>query len=323
MNDKPNRPEALIVRPLGEFLTYSYPPVEHVIKPWFPKRGIAMVAAWRGTGKTYFGLAMAYAIATGGDFLGFEVPKPRKVLYVDAEMDPAEVQAILNHTHRAAELDGNGDPSLAEDNLRILSHADQELGMPDLSDPDNPRGRRLIEDALGDAEVLVLDNMSTLCHSGVENDAESWGTMQQWLVALRRADKAVLLVHHTGKPKRKDGRGDQRGTSKREDILNASLLLFKKLDEWGRFTVEFTKTRGFRSPDEFVVLIEHDKEAGVCRLVREQQDLTDEVAELLVQGMLQKDIATALNLSPSTICRVVKGLRRTEQVQREDQRKVA
>src|SRR5207253_205863 len=103
MKDQSNTPKTLVVRPLGEFLTYSYPPVEHVVKPWFNKRGIAMVAAWRGTGKTYFGLSLAYAIATGGKFLDFDVPKPRKVLYVDAEMDPAEVQAILNHTHRTAE----------------------------------------------------------------------------------------------------------------------------------------------------------------------------------------------------------------------------
>ncbi|HYU14266.1 MAG TPA: hypothetical protein VEK82_16930, partial [Stellaceae bacterium] len=59
----------------------------------------------------------------GGDFLGFQVPQPRKVLYVDGEMDPAEVQDILGHIHKAAVQDGNGDPSLAATNLRILSHA--------------------------------------------------------------------------------------------------------------------------------------------------------------------------------------------------------
>src|SRR5438067_6402421 len=107
----PTSPKALVVRPLGEFLTHTYPPVEHVVKPWFNKRGIAMVAAWRGTGKTYFGLSLAYAIATGGTFLGFVVPQPRKALYVDGEMDPAEVQAILDPTHRAAVHAGNGDPS--------------------------------------------------------------------------------------------------------------------------------------------------------------------------------------------------------------------
>src|SRR5437764_15361141 len=99
--------EALVVRPLGEFLNHDYPPVEHVVKPWFNKRGIAMVAAWRGTGKTYFGLSVAYAIATGGKFLGFEVPQARKVLYVDGAMDPADVQAILSGIHRAAVQDPN------------------------------------------------------------------------------------------------------------------------------------------------------------------------------------------------------------------------
>jgi RecA-family ATPase len=280
MNEQTTTPDALVVRPLGDFLTYRYPPVEHVVKPWFTKRSIAMVAAYRGTGKTYFGLALAYAIATGGELLGWQVPHPRAVLYVDGEMDPAELQVILAGLHKAAVKDRTGDPSLAATNLRILSHADQELGIPDLSNPEDERGRKLIERALGNAEVLILDNMSTLCHSGVENDAESWDAMQQWLVRLRRADKTVLLVHHTGKPKGKNGRADQRGTSRREDILNASIRLFKPLTEWGRFTVEFTKARGFKPPDEFVVLIEHDTEGGLCRLVREPQDFADTVAEM-------------------------------------------
>src|SRR5689334_18940338 len=128
---------ALVVRSLGEFLTHEYPPVEHVVKPWLNKRGIVMVAAWRNTGKTYFGLALAYAIATGGKFLDFEVPKPRPVLFVDGEMDPAEVKIIVSHLDAAARLDSNGDPSFAATNLRILTHADQELGIPDLSNPDD------------------------------------------------------------------------------------------------------------------------------------------------------------------------------------------
>ena len=138
----------------------------------------------------------------------------------------------------------------------------------------------------------------------------------------RCADKTVLLVHHTGKTRGKNGRGDQRGTSKREDILNASILLFKRLDEWGRFTVEFTKSRGFRPPDEFVVLIEHDEDAGLCRLVREQQDLADQVAEMMAAGIMQKDIAKALGVSPAKISRVKKELGHRDQ-QVEDRPKAA
>lgn len=305
----------LVVRSLGEFLAHKYPPVEHIVAPWFTKRSIAMVAAYRGTGKTYFGLALAYAIATGGDFLGWKVPTPRTVLYVDGEMDPAELQQILAHLHGAASRDKNGDPSLAAINLHILSHADQEFGIPDLSDPEDDKGRKLVEQALGDVEVLMLDNLSTLCHSGVENETESWGTMQRWLVALRCADKTVLMVHHTGKPKGKKGRADQRGTSKREDILNASILLFKGLTDWGRFTVEFTKARGFKPPEPFVVLIEHDKEAEVCRLVREPQDLADKIEEMLGDGMLQKEIAKELRISEPKVSRIVNAEIRPRQEQ--------
>jgi putative DNA primase/helicase len=266
------------------------------------------VSLSRDRKKTYFGLALAYAIATGGKFLGWEVPQPRALLFVDGEMDPAELQSILSHLEQAAIEDGNGDPALAATNLRILSHADQEMGIPNLSDPDDDTGRKLIETAVGDAEVLILDNLSTLCHSGVENDAESWNAMQQWLVSLRRADKTVLLVHHTGKPRRKNGRADQRGTSKREDVLNASILLFKGPTEWGQFTIDFTKARGFKPPDEFVVLIEHDKDERQCRLVREPKDQVERVAELLQEGWLQKDIAAELGISPPTVCRIAKKL---------------
>src|SRR5215472_3947064 len=219
----PAKTFALCARGFGDFLAHHYPPVEHVMEPWLPARGLAMVAGFRGIGKTFVASTVAYAIATGGALLDFQVLKPRKVLYVDGEMDPAELQGRFEAIHAAAKREKNGRPSLAAANLRILTHGDQDLGIPDLSDPEG-RGRELVERELGDAEVLVLDNLSCLCRTGVENDADSWAVMQDWLLSLRRRGKAVLLVHHTGKPD-KDGNVSQRATSKREDILNTSVLL--------------------------------------------------------------------------------------------------
>jgi RecA-family ATPase len=120
------------------------------MEPWLPARGLAMVAGYRGIGKTFVAASVAYAIATGGALLGFQAPKPRRVLYLDGEMDPAELQDRFEAIHAAAKRDRNGDPSLASANLRILTHADQDLGIPDLSDPDG-RGRALVESELGDA----------------------------------------------------------------------------------------------------------------------------------------------------------------------------
>lgn len=298
----------LIVRPLGDFLAHGYPPVEYVIKPWLPKRGIAMVSAWRGTGKTYFALGLAYAIATGGTFLDFTVPEPRKVLYVDGEMDPADTQQRLQAFHQAATKDGNGDPSLAPTNLRVLSHSDQPRGIPDLADFDD-EGRQKIIEAMDDADVLILDNLSALCHSGVENDAESWVVMQDWLIDLRRKNKTTVLVHHTGKPRGRSGRADQRGTSKREDVLNTSIRL--RPVESGQFGVEFTKTRGFKAPDDFTVAIKHDEKAGYCRLVR-KDGLEDRVAMMKSLGMPQKDIAQTLGTSEPTVSRILARRRELE-----------
>jgi len=57
-------------------------------------------------------------------------------------------------------------------------------------------------------------NIGTRTRALKDNEAESWQTMQSWLVALRRAGESVLLVHHAGKC------GQQPGTSKREDVLD-------------------------------------------------------------------------------------------------------
>src|SRR5262249_3923318 len=76
----------LVVRDMQEFATLALPPRCHVLKPVLPEKGLAMLFAPRGVGKTYVALAMAYAIATAGRFLRWSAPACRSVLYVDGEM---------------------------------------------------------------------------------------------------------------------------------------------------------------------------------------------------------------------------------------------
>lgn len=93
------------------------------------------------------------------------------------------------------------------------------------------------------ADLVILDNLSTLVRSGNENEADSWVQIQEWMLQLRKLGKAVLLIHHAGK------NGAQRGTSKREDILDTVLALKKPKNyspNYGaRFEVHFEKARGF------------------------------------------------------------------------------
>jgi hypothetical protein len=65
--------------------------------------------------------------------------------------------------------------------------------------------------------------------------------MQEWILRLRRRGIAVLLVHHSGKS------GEQRGTSRREDVLDTVIGLRRPEDyepqQGARFEVHVEKSR--------------------------------------------------------------------------------
>lgn len=50
---------------LAEFFKLAIKPRGMVLAPIIPEKGLAMVYASRGTGKTYLALGIAYAVATG------------------------------------------------------------------------------------------------------------------------------------------------------------------------------------------------------------------------------------------------------------------
>jgi RecA-family ATPase len=183
-------------------------------------------------GKSYVALAMAYAIATAGKFLNWSAPTPRSVLYVDGEMPANEMQ---DRMRRLVAAHGGAYP----DSLKVLQ-AKASLNLAAELD------QALIERI--DAEVLILDNRSTLVYSGRENDAESWDAMQPWLLQLRRANRTVLLVDHAGR-----GGIAARGTSKREDVLDTIIHLKRpsdyEPDQGARFEVHLEKARGVYGDD--------------------------------------------------------------------------
>ena len=107
------KPKPLTVYDWQEFLSLSLPAREHVIAPIIPIKGLAMLYAWRGIGKTYVGLGMAYAIAAGIPFLKWRVKIARKVLYVDGEMPAEEMQDRANRL-KAAHPDRPLSPAIGE-----------------------------------------------------------------------------------------------------------------------------------------------------------------------------------------------------------------
>jgi len=138
---------------LEDFLATEIPAREFLLEPWLPSQGVAMVYAARGLGKTFFALGVAYAVASGGQFLNWQAPQPRRVLYIDGEMPAAAMQERLCGICAASEADAPAGY------FHIATPDFQPAGLPDLSGAD---GQSEVNRLLDGVSLLVLDNVSCL-----------------------------------------------------------------------------------------------------------------------------------------------------------------
>src|SRR5262249_40655995 len=85
---------------------------------------------------------------------GFEVPKPRRVLFVDGEMPGEAIQQRL-----ASLVAGFPKQPPSPEYFRILCADTIEQGLPDLG---TSAGQSEIDAIVGDAEAIYVDNLSSL-----------------------------------------------------------------------------------------------------------------------------------------------------------------
>jgi hypothetical protein len=184
--------------------------------------------------------------------------------------------------------------------LVLITPDFQEDPIPDLS---SKKGREAIEFFTKEAALIIVDNISSLFRSGAENEAESWQPVQDWALELRRKGKAVLFVHHAGKS------GQQRGTSKKEDILDVVINLKQPngyQPELGAcFEVHFEKTRHFAGEKSapFQVQLKEEVDGSWSWQVG-HVDVDDEllaVASLKKEGKTMIEITNKLGLSKSQV----------------------
>lgn len=278
---------------LDEFLAERIDPPKPMLGTWLPVRGLAMVYARTGVGKSIFCLSLALSVASGRKCFGWECPAAKRVLYIDGELPQDHLQTTLRRLCAGLELDKDDIP------MWILTIDKQPNGAPKI---DHMSDQAAIEAFIEahEIELIIVDNLSTLTSSEFgENESQSWEEMQSWALRQRSRGRTVLFVHHAGKG------GAQRGTSKREDVLDSTVKL-QRLDtgEEG-FSIEFDKHRRGKKPDVLEVTFKQDSDSLLPIYVR-QTDPRVQVVEMYNNGMPPSDIVNEVDVSRPTVYRILK-----------------
>jgi putative DNA primase/helicase len=285
---------------LKEFLSRTLPPREAMLSPWLSTQSLNMIYSARGVGKTHVALGIAYAVASGKEFIGWKADKPWGVLYLDGEMPGNSLQ------ERLALMTLTMGKEFPEENFRLMTPDLQNGAMPDLG---TIEGQQLVDQhILPSTKLIVVDNLSCLLRgTGSENEAESWQGIGQWALLKRTQGISIIFIHHAGKS------GKQRGTSKREDILDTVIALSHPKDynpeEGANFEVHFEKSRHLsgKSVESFTAKLTADENGKPKWITLPLEDSNrQKVLELQKTGLSNAEIANELDINRSTVYRILK-----------------
>ena len=265
-----------------DLLATELPEREVILDPILARKSLVLLYGPRGLGKTFVALGIAWAAASGGSFLKWRASRPWRVLYLDGEM------AAIDMKRRLAML---GDAPASLDFILADLHADC---LPDLGDQ---RGQEALVRSWDRPDLIVLDNLASLVGFRTGSH-DRWLPMQRFMMILRRAGASVLVVHHANK------KGAQRGTSRREDVLDTVIAIRRPADyepsQGARFELHFEKARGLlgEAVDPIEARLETDA-AGRAqwRWRPAQQSELDRAVALLNAGLNPSQVSRELGIS--------------------------
>lgn len=188
----------VFVHPWGSFSKLDFPDSDKVVFG-LGRGNVGLMVATTNVGKTTYCLNLALSAVAGRAFLPMvgERHGGKRVLYVDGEATKAELQADIR---TMTSLFGGDEIRAVCENLFLI--CDEELyGAPlDLVDPCHLL--RLQAAALQcSADLIIIDTLSALF--GVEDENDNAKIRKEVMIPLKtlakKADAAVLLLHHSGK----------------------------------------------------------------------------------------------------------------------------
>lgn len=301
---------------LAEFRAMEWPPVEPILGP-IATQQTNLIFAPTGAGKTMLGLAMAYAIAEGREFLGWESSGPRRVLYVDGEMAAGMI---------AERFGGASSERLYIANIYGWWTGVSEGAELNLATDEGQDLLNIWINGLG-IDVVFLDNFMSLAWlPGVSfSSDEIWSPLKRWMFLQRSNGKTVILVDHA------NSQGAVFGTKTKTIHMDLIGHLEPREEgpEWedpqaltatdsrGWATLKWTKKRGFSESDSRLDsrTLKIGGIESLWKWMLADQEFEMEISELRQNGLSIREIAKELGVSYSKVQRTWRRVQLRDSVQ--------
>lgn len=190
----PIKPQRFPVLAAHDFA--SRPAPEWIVKGVLPRAELAVVFGESGSGKSFWILDLAAAVALGEyEWRDCKVKGPASVVYIAAE----GAGGFRNRLAACAKARGI---ELAHLPIKVIADAPNLMEKADAIDI----SKSIV--AAGGADIVIVDTFAQTMPGANENSGEDMGRALAHCKGIHRATKAlVVLIHHSGKDSSKGARG--------------------------------------------------------------------------------------------------------------------
>lgn len=235
----PGEPQLMAIRWTDTYTTDPPPAEDPVIEGLLNAGEFMVVGAERGIGKTWLNYNIASVLTTGGALFGrLPVPRPRKVLVLQGELDETQAAIRWQMLHPAGPFDTDGSelPHIAESfdpvRFRVVRRRHTYRG-PDDSFSDEYLDASIDERleativALG-IEVVVVDPWAVFFSGNESSNDEVEAVLSKLREIGMRNRVAWIISHHFGKG---------REVAEKEDLWRGA----SRLADWAANRVTITR----------------------------------------------------------------------------------
>lgn len=297
---------------MAKAVTYT-PPTPHSITEileikksqkdpiWGPitRKSITLLYGSTGVGKSLFTLGLAFAIAAKEKFCGYlPAMADFRIVALDGEMD------LEDWAHRARMLCNEMDMNIPCDSINVFTREDFGTGLvPNISLPES---QNMYSKLFEPFDIVIIDNLNTTSYPRKDNDGEisQFLRVLPWLLKMRDAGKAVVLIHHTNKA------GQQMGSILKEQIATNVIELEKVQSQSDnlRFKILFHKHRHVSRAEAKPLMVEAvPSPSGMSWLTEDPSVSTESrIIEMSKDGIKQREIAEQMGLDLYEVSQILK-----------------